>query len=51
MECFLKAFENLDKLMEEALNMPDIICYIWGPTKFLLQVTICDTLIALAVEF
>ncbi|KUL90936.1 hypothetical protein ZTR_00686 [Talaromyces verruculosus] len=51
MECFLKAVENLDKLMEEALNMPDIICYIWGPTKFLLQVTISDTLIALAVEF
>ena len=51
MECFLKAVENLDKLMEEALNMPDIICYIWGPTKILLQVTISDTLIALAVEF
>lgn len=51
MELFLKAVENLDKLMEEALSMPDIICYIWGPTKLLLQVTTSETVIALTVEF
>lgn len=51
MECFLKAVENLGKLMEEALSMPDIICYIWGPTKLLLQVTTSNTLITLAAGF
>lgn len=51
MELFLKAVENLDNLMEEALSMPDTICYIWGPTKLLLQVTTSETVIALTVEF
>jgi hypothetical protein len=44
MECYLKAIENLGKLMEEGLSMPDIICYIWGPTKLLLQVTTSKSL-------
>lgn len=51
MECLLKAMENLGKILEEALSMSDIICYIWGPVKLLLQVTASESLIALIVEF
>lgn len=51
MERFLKAVENLDKLMQETLGMPDKTCYIWGPAKLLLQVKTSVSLTSRIVEF
>jgi hypothetical protein len=51
MECLLNAIENIGKIMEEALSMSDILCYIWGPAKLLLQVTASESLFALVMGF
>lgn len=37
---FLEAMEQFGKVIEVFLNSSEILCFIWGPLKFLLQVRI-----------
>ena len=41
---FLEAMDQFGKVVEVFLNSSEILCFIWGPLKFLLQVRILDML-------
>jgi hypothetical protein len=38
MERFLRVLESLGAIIEETSGVTDIMCFIWGPAKLLLQV-------------
>jgi hypothetical protein len=37
---FLEAMEKFGKIIEVFLNSSEMLCFVWGPLKFLLQVRI-----------
>ena len=38
-ETFLKAMEQFGKVIEVFLNVSRIVCFVWGPIKFIVQVS------------
>ena len=38
-DTFLKAMEQFGKVVEVFLNVSSIVCFVWGPIKFIVQVS------------
>lgn len=43
LESFMKAFEQFGSVVEVFLNCSPIVCFVWGPIKYLLLVRVAET--------